>query len=195
MLERHRALYGQPPRQATADGSSGSRDNLRRAQACGGPRHGLPQEGRPQDRGPGQSRWVDRKLRNLRAGIEDEISCLERADGPARCTWRGLGHFRAYVWSAVMAHNPLRPPQADLMPTTAGTEAERPTPVESAAARLPPTPPASPPGCVASTPRAPQDQHPPRPNRNSKWLINRPLWCALARRQRHRTPSTAPRRP
>jgi IS5 family transposase len=30
-----RALYGQPPRQAAADGSCASRDNLRRAEACG----------------------------------------------------------------------------------------------------------------------------------------------------------------
>jgi transposase-like protein len=36
------------------------------------------------------------------------------------------------------------------------------TPVESSAARLPPTPLPSPPGCVASTPRAQQNQHPPR---------------------------------
>ena len=35
MLERHRALYGQPPRQAAADGSYASRDNLRQAKARG----------------------------------------------------------------------------------------------------------------------------------------------------------------
>jgi transposase, IS5 family len=22
-----------------------------------------------------------------------------------RCTWRGLGHFKAYVWSSVVAYN------------------------------------------------------------------------------------------
>jgi hypothetical protein len=35
MLERHRALYGQAPRQVAADGSYASRDNLRQAKACG----------------------------------------------------------------------------------------------------------------------------------------------------------------
>jgi hypothetical protein len=35
MLERHRAFYDLPPRHATADGSYASRDNLRRAHACG----------------------------------------------------------------------------------------------------------------------------------------------------------------
>ncbi len=52
-----------------------------------------------------KSTWVYRKLRNFRAGIEAGISCLKRAYGGARCTWRGLDHFKAYVWSAVVAHN------------------------------------------------------------------------------------------
>jgi hypothetical protein len=29
----------------------------------------------------------------------------QRAYGLARCTWRGLSHFRAFVWSAVVACN------------------------------------------------------------------------------------------
>ena len=33
------------------------------------------------------------------------MSCLKRAYGLARCTWRGLGRFRAYVWSSVVAYN------------------------------------------------------------------------------------------
>jgi IS5 family transposase len=52
-----------------------------------------------------RSRWVYRKLRNFRAGIEADISRLKRAYGLARCTWSGLDHFRAYVWSAVVAYN------------------------------------------------------------------------------------------
>jgi IS5 family transposase len=35
-----------------------------------------------------KSRWVYRKLRNFRAGIEAGISCLKRAYGLARCTSR-----------------------------------------------------------------------------------------------------------
>ena len=41
-----------------------------------------------------KSRWVYRKLRNFRAGIEAVISCGKRAYGLARCTWRGLDHFK-----------------------------------------------------------------------------------------------------
>ncbi len=52
-----------------------------------------------------KSPWVYRRLRNFRAGIEAGISCFKRAYGAARCTWRGLQHFKAYIWSAVVAHN------------------------------------------------------------------------------------------
>ncbi|CDX32183.1 transposase (fragment) [Mesorhizobium sp. ORS 3359] len=51
------------------------------------------------------SKWVYRKLRNFRADIEAGISCLKRAYGLARCTWRGLDNFKTYVWSSVVAYN------------------------------------------------------------------------------------------
>jgi hypothetical protein len=52
-----------------------------------------------------KSNWVYRKLRNFRAGIESDISCLKRAYGLVRCLWRGLDHFTAYVWSSALAYN------------------------------------------------------------------------------------------
>jgi transposase, IS5 family len=33
---------------------------------------------------------------------------LKRAYGLARCTWRGLDQFKAYVWSSVVAYNLAR---------------------------------------------------------------------------------------
>ncbi len=45
------------------------------------------------------------KLRRCRAGIEAAISYLQRCFGLRRCHLRGLDHFRAYVWSAIVAHN------------------------------------------------------------------------------------------
>jgi transposase, IS5 family len=105
MLERHIAFYGQAPRQAAADGSFASRDNLRRAKAQGVRDMAFHKKGGLKIEDMVKSRWVYRKLRNFRAGIEADISCLKRAYGLARCTWRGLGHFRAYVWSAVVAYN------------------------------------------------------------------------------------------
>jgi IS5 family transposase len=105
MLERHSAVYGQAPRQAAADGSFASRDNLHQAKAQGVRDMAFHKKGGLRIEDMVRSRWVYRKLRNFRAGIEADISCLKRAYGLARCTWRGLGHFRAYVWSAVVAYN------------------------------------------------------------------------------------------
>jgi IS5 family transposase len=105
MLERHIALHGAPPRQTAGDGGYASLDNLKQAKALGvddvafHKKRGLTIEDMV------KSRWVYRKLRNFRAGIEANISCLKRAFGLARCTWRGLAHFKAYVWSSVVAYN------------------------------------------------------------------------------------------
>jgi IS5 family transposase len=105
MLERHIARSGMPPRQIAGDGGYASLDNLKEAKARGvddvafHKKRGLAIEAMV------KSRWVYRKLRNFRAGIEANISCLKRAFGLARCTWRGLPHFTAYVWSSVVAYN------------------------------------------------------------------------------------------
>lgn len=105
MVERHSALYGYPPRQVAADGGYASGDNVRQAKARGvkdiafHKKRGLTIEEMV------KSRWVYRRLRNFRAGIEAGISCLKRAYGLARCTWKGLAHFKSYVWSSVVAYN------------------------------------------------------------------------------------------
>ena len=51
------------------------------------------------------SKRVYRSLRNFRAGVEANISCLKRVFDFNRCTWRGLEHFHAYIWSAAIAYN------------------------------------------------------------------------------------------
>src|SRR6266436_5658230 len=105
MLERQITRCGVPPRQVAADGGYASLDNLTTAKARGvndvafHKKRGLAVEDMV------KSGWVYRKLRNFRAGIEAGISCLKRAYGLARCTWRGLDHFKTYIWSAVVAHN------------------------------------------------------------------------------------------
>jgi IS5 family transposase len=105
MLDRHIAFYGSAPRQAAADGAYATRDNLDQAKARGvgdvafHKKRGLAIEDMV------KSHWVYRKLRNFRPGIEAGISCLKRAYGLARSTWRGLDHFKVYVWSSVVAYN------------------------------------------------------------------------------------------
>jgi IS5 family transposase len=105
MLDRHISQYGKAPRQMAADGGYASLANLNEAKArkvkdmAFHKKRGLTIENMV------KSPWVYRKLRNFRAGIEAGISCLKRAYGLGRCTWKGLAHFRAYVWSSVVAHN------------------------------------------------------------------------------------------
>jgi IS5 family transposase len=105
MLDRQIACCGVAPRQIAADGGYASLDNLKAAGTRGvrdvafHKKRGLAVEDMV------KSRWVYRRLRNFRAGIEAGISCLKRAYGLARCTWRGLDHFKTYIWSAVVAHN------------------------------------------------------------------------------------------
>ena len=105
MLERHIALYGEAPRQAAADGGYASRENLAQAKARGVRDMAFHKKSGLRIEDMVRSHWVYRKLRNFRAGIEAGISCLKRAYGLARCTWRGLAHFKAYVWSSVVAYN------------------------------------------------------------------------------------------
>ena len=105
MLERHIAFYGRAPRQAAADGGYANGYNLQQAKARGVRDMAFHKKAGLNIEDMVKSRWVYRKLRNFRAGIEAGISCLKRAYGLARCTWRGLAHFRAYVWSSVVAYN------------------------------------------------------------------------------------------
>jgi transposase, IS5 family len=105
MLERHVAVWGAAPRQVAADGGYASRENLAQAKARGVQDMAFHKKSGLKVEDMVRSHWVYRKLRNFRAGIEAGISCLKRAYGLARCTWRGLGHFKAYVWSSVVAYN------------------------------------------------------------------------------------------
>jgi IS5 family transposase len=105
MLERHIGIWGEAPRQAAADGGYASHDNLRQAKACGVRDMAFHKKAGLKIEDMVKSRWVYRKLRNFRAGIEAGISCLKRAYGLGRCTWRGLDHFKTYVWSSVVAYN------------------------------------------------------------------------------------------
>jgi IS5 family transposase len=105
MLERHIARQGAPPRQTASDGGYASLDNLKQAKALGVEDVAFHKKRALTIDSMVKSRWVYRKLKNFRAGIEANISCLKRAFGLARCTWRGLDHFKAYVWSSVVAYN------------------------------------------------------------------------------------------
>jgi IS5 family transposase len=105
MLERHVGLYEQAPRQAAADGGFASRANLQQAKAIGVSDVAFHKKCSLTIEDMVKSPWVYRQLCHFRAGIEAGISCLKRAYGLTRCTWRGIDHFKAYVWLSVVANN------------------------------------------------------------------------------------------
>ena len=110
--------YGAAPSRAAFDGGYASRRNLDDAKALGiehvvfHKKRGLKAE----DMTP--SSWLYRRLKRFRAGVEAGISYLKRCFGLGRCLWRGLAHFKAYVRSAVFAHNPMRLARLRLQPTS-----------------------------------------------------------------------------
>jgi IS5 family transposase len=105
MLERHIAQYGCAPKQLAVDGGYASKDNLEKAKGRGVADVAFHKKRGLRIEAMVKSTWVYRQLRNFRAGIEAGISCLKRAYGLSRCTWKGLVHFKSFVWSSVVAHN------------------------------------------------------------------------------------------
>lgn len=105
LLERQIEIYGRAPRQIAADGGYASKDNVQQAKDKGVKDVAFHKKKGLKVDQMVKSDWVYRKLRNFRAGIEAGISCLKRSYGLSRCTWKGLEHFKSYVWSAVVAHN------------------------------------------------------------------------------------------
>jgi len=104
-LEDSHSFQAFAPRQIAADG--GARQQRQRAASQRQRREGcgLPQKEGPEGRADGEERLGLSQAAQLRAGIEAGISCLKRSYGLSRCTWKGLEHFKSYVWSAVVAHN------------------------------------------------------------------------------------------
>ena len=108
MLGRHIEHYGVAPSRAAFDGGYASRENLKEAKALGiehvvfHKKRGLKVEDMT------RSPWLYGQLKRFRAGVEAGISYLKRCFGLGRCLWRGLPRFKAYVQSAVFAHNLMR---------------------------------------------------------------------------------------
>lgn len=108
MLERVAQRYGAAPAKAAFDGGYASKENLDGAKALG-VKHAVFSKKRGIKRADmTPSAWQHGALKRFRAGAEACISYLKRCFGLARCRWRGLPRFRAWVQSAVVAHNLLR---------------------------------------------------------------------------------------
>ena len=100
---RHIGFYGEAPRQTAADGGFASRHNLGQAKAS------ASATWRSTEAGLRVRTWSRELGLSQAAQLPSRHRCrhlvLNRAYGLARCVWRGLDHFRAYVWSSVVAYN------------------------------------------------------------------------------------------
>jgi transposase, IS5 family len=107
MLDRQKELYGRYPLKVALDGGFASKDNLNKAKekqikdVCFAKKRGLKVEDMC------RSQWVYDRLRRFRAGIESGISWVKRCFGMTRCTWKGLGSFKSYVWASIVSANLL----------------------------------------------------------------------------------------
>jgi IS5 family transposase len=107
MLDRQDELYGRYPLKTALDGGFASRDNLAMAKSkgikdvCFAKKRGLKETDMC------RSRYVYRRLRRFRAGIESGISWLKRTFGFGRCTWKGHDSFKSYVWATIVSANLL----------------------------------------------------------------------------------------
>ena len=105
MIERQQEIYGRLPRQVAADGGYASTLNLTQAKSMGVKDVAFHKKRGIKIKDMVKSDWVYKKLCDFRAGIEGNISCLKRRYGLSRCSWKGLDHFKSFVWSSSVAYN------------------------------------------------------------------------------------------
>jgi len=107
MVKRQKELYGQAPVEVAFDGGYTSKKNLKLIKeekvknVCFHKKRGIKISDMV------KSRWVFKRLRNFRAGIEGVISYLKRSFGLDKCRWKGLEHFHSYVWASIVSANAL----------------------------------------------------------------------------------------
>lgn len=104
-IERLIAIYERPPRQVSFDGGFTSKDNLQFAKDAGVEDVMFHKKCGLEVEDMAKSKWIFRKLRSFRAGIEGCISTLKRAFGMSRASWRGERGFKTYVWASIASFN------------------------------------------------------------------------------------------
>ena len=106
-VKRVHEITGKVFKKVAFDGGFASKDNLEAIKLLGveqvafSKSRGIPVEDMV------KNRRSYRKLRNFRAGIEATISWVKRCIGLRRCSWPGLGSFKAYVLASVLSANLL----------------------------------------------------------------------------------------
>jgi IS5 family transposase len=105
-LKKHVQLFGQPPKQVSADRGVHSTENEAFATKLGVKRVVLPKPGRKSEtrRQHERQRWFWRG-RRFHAGVEGRISVIKRKYGLDRCRNHGQDGFERWVGWGVIANN------------------------------------------------------------------------------------------
>jgi IS5 family transposase len=103
-IQKLKKEYGKVPESSTADGGYASKGNIEYAKKAG-----IINIVFNKIRGSMQnivgSKWIDKKLKRWRSGIEAVISNLKRGFQIRRCVWKGLAHYGQKVFWSIIGYN------------------------------------------------------------------------------------------
>ncbi len=105
-LDNHIAVFGRPPKMATADRGYWSPDAEKIAHDKGVKRVAIPYRGKRSNKRAAheKQRWFRQALR-WRAGIEGRIGTLKNSCDMARANYRGEAGYERYIGACVIANN------------------------------------------------------------------------------------------
>jgi IS5 family transposase len=104
-LDAHRQLFRVTPKAVATDSGFASTENALYANAQGVEQIHFGKRVAQKAMSLLVTGPLRRLLKRFRAGAEAIISALKRGVGLTRCVWKGWDSFKAYVWSAIGAHN------------------------------------------------------------------------------------------
>jgi IS5 family transposase len=103
-IEKLKKDYGKVPKSSTADGGYASKENIEYSKKAG-----IINIVFNKIRGSMQnivsSKWIEKKLKRWRSGIEAVISNLKRGFEIRRCVWKGLAHYGQKLFWSVIGYN------------------------------------------------------------------------------------------
>jgi IS5 family transposase len=103
-IQKLKKDYGKVPKSSTADGGYASKKNIEYAK-----KEGIINIVFNKIRGRMEniagSKWIERKLKRWRSGIEAIISNLKRGFQIRRCVWKGLAHYGQKVFWSIIGYN------------------------------------------------------------------------------------------
>jgi IS5 family transposase len=103
-IEKLKNDYGRIPNSSTADGGFASKENIEYSKEAG-IINIVFNKIRGSMENIASSKWIEKKLKCWRSGIEAIISNLKRGFQIRRCVWKGLAHYGQKLFWSVIGYN------------------------------------------------------------------------------------------